>query len=206
MGNQAVSEEYNGASWTTGNAMNTARESLGGLGTQTAGLSFGGYTTGTVDEVEEYNGTSWTDVSGNLGTARYGSNGSGTQTAGLSVGGYVSAPLSSCEEYDGSTWSAGGALGTAKQMTSVLGTLTDTVSCGGATDSGATVVSAVDSYNGTAWSTSHASLSTARSQAGGAGTTSLGIVFGGYTDGSYTRSTSTEELAQSVTARTVTDS
>ena len=206
MGNLNTSEEYNGASWTAGNNLNTARESLGGLGTQTAGLSFGGYVSASDAETEEYNGTSWTDVAGNLATARYNLTGCGTQSAGLSVGGYISAPSAVCEEYDGSTWSAGGDLNTAKHPSASIGTLNDAVTCGGSTDGGGTVINVVESYNGTAWSTGHASLSTARAQAGGAGTSSTGIVCGGYTDGSYTRSNNTEELALVVTARTVTDS
>jgi hypothetical protein len=35
-------EEYNGSTWTAGGAINTARSELGGAGTQTAGLAFGG--------------------------------------------------------------------------------------------------------------------------------------------------------------------
>ena len=33
-----------GATWSSGGNMNTARRTLGGTGTQTAGLAFGGYT------------------------------------------------------------------------------------------------------------------------------------------------------------------
>jgi hypothetical protein len=41
----ALTEEYDGTSWTTSPpGLNTAREQLGGAGTQTAGLAFGGYT------------------------------------------------------------------------------------------------------------------------------------------------------------------
>jgi hypothetical protein len=36
----------------------TARRSLGGIGLQTAGLGFGGYTTANTASTEEYNGTS----------------------------------------------------------------------------------------------------------------------------------------------------
>jgi hypothetical protein len=37
-----ATEEYNGSTWTTSNSLNTARHLLGGAGTQTAGLAFGG--------------------------------------------------------------------------------------------------------------------------------------------------------------------
>jgi hypothetical protein len=39
-----TSEEYNGSTWASGGTLTTARYFLGGCGTQTAGLAFGGYT------------------------------------------------------------------------------------------------------------------------------------------------------------------
>jgi hypothetical protein len=44
--------------WATGNPLNTARQELGGAGTQTAALAFGGSPPVT-GATEEYNGTSW---------------------------------------------------------------------------------------------------------------------------------------------------
>jgi hypothetical protein len=41
-GYTGATEEYNGATWTTVNSLNTARFSLGAAGTQTAALAFGG--------------------------------------------------------------------------------------------------------------------------------------------------------------------
>ena len=41
----AVSEEYDGSTWTEGPDLNTARKGLIGSGTQTAALAFGGYST-----------------------------------------------------------------------------------------------------------------------------------------------------------------
>jgi hypothetical protein len=52
--------------------MNTARYGLGGAGTQTASLGFGGFTGPAYSAAtEEYNGTTWT-FSNNINTARYG--------------------------------------------------------------------------------------------------------------------------------------
>jgi hypothetical protein len=51
--------------WTEVNDLNTARTGLGGAGTQTAALGFGGLApaTGFInDETESWNGTSWTEV------------------------------------------------------------------------------------------------------------------------------------------------
>jgi hypothetical protein len=55
--------------WATGNNMNTARYgSLGGAGTQTAALAFGGYGPTWTDATEEYDGTNW--AIGNLGYSK----------------------------------------------------------------------------------------------------------------------------------------
>ena len=57
--------------WASGNVMNQARANLGGCGTQTAGLGFGGYKPGSAtNETEKYDGTTWTEV-GDLNTPRY---------------------------------------------------------------------------------------------------------------------------------------
>jgi hypothetical protein len=77
--------------WATGNNMNTARSALGGAGTQTAAVGFGGEVPGgSSAATEEYDGNSWTN-SNPLNTARYQLAGCGTQTAGLAFGGYITA-------------------------------------------------------------------------------------------------------------------
>jgi hypothetical protein len=49
------------AAWSSGSPLITARSALGGAGTQTAGLAFGGYTGGSniTAVTEEYNGSGW---------------------------------------------------------------------------------------------------------------------------------------------------
>jgi hypothetical protein len=70
------------AGWSSGGNMGTTRGSLGGAGTQTAALGFGGFISpGYSASTEEYNGSTWTG-GGNLGTARREIAGCGTQTAG----------------------------------------------------------------------------------------------------------------------------
>ena len=105
-----------GATWSSGGNMNTARRTLGGTGTQTAGLAFGGYTaTANTNSTEEYDGSSWT-AGGNMGTTRRQLTGAGTQTAGLAFGGEGPPRLAATEEYGGSSWTAGGNLGTARKI------------------------------------------------------------------------------------------
>jgi hypothetical protein len=51
--------------------MGTGRYSLGGAGTQTAGLAFGGiYPRLSSNATEHYDGSAWT-AGGNMGTGRY---------------------------------------------------------------------------------------------------------------------------------------
>jgi hypothetical protein len=58
-----VTESWNGTSWTELNDLNTARDFLGGAGTQTSALAFGGEATPSFLTVNEsWNGTSWTEL------------------------------------------------------------------------------------------------------------------------------------------------
>ena len=56
------------AAWASGGNMNTGRSGLGGAGIQTAALAFGGDSP-SLNETEEYNGSSWSEQN-NLNTAR----------------------------------------------------------------------------------------------------------------------------------------
>ena len=91
-------------SWATGGNMNTAKNETAGAGTQTAGLSFGGYSPGNTGATEKYNGTSWTSNPTGLNTARRELAGSGIQTAALAFGGYDSNSTGASESFNGSTW------------------------------------------------------------------------------------------------------
>jgi len=63
-GSGAVAEtiEYDGTSWSATNDLGTGRYGAGTGGIQTAGLQVGGYSGSTKSEVEEYNGSTWTEV------------------------------------------------------------------------------------------------------------------------------------------------
>ena len=56
-------ELWDGSTWTEVNDLNTGRRRIGqgGFGTQTSGLTAGGYTTVYVNNTETWNGTSWTE-------------------------------------------------------------------------------------------------------------------------------------------------
>jgi hypothetical protein len=56
-------------SWISVPPMSTAREALGGAGTQTAGLGFGGYRTANTTATEEWTGPQTTATASTLTTS-----------------------------------------------------------------------------------------------------------------------------------------
>ena len=194
-GTTDATEEYDGSSWTAGGALNTGRIGVGGLGTQTAAVAFGGASNPPFADrniTEEYNGTSWTAVPATLTSARRYIKGCGVETAGLGTS------PTGVDEYDGSAWTAGGSFNTGRpNVGSFAGTQTSALMGGGG--SGGTPVSgATESYDGSTWTTSPATMATARYAIGGAGadnTSSLGFGGTGYTS-------STEEYNKSTTVFT----
>ena len=120
--------EYDGTNWTTGGAMGTARTFKSGMtGTQTAAVGFGGDLnppSGRTDKVEEYNGSSWTEVNA-LPAVTNANMASGIQTSALTFGGNTPAAVpgtTNAFTYDGTNFTATGAMGTAINNGGTLGT------------------------------------------------------------------------------------
>ena len=156
--NSNATESYNG-SWTSispGNMAN-GRFELGGAGTQTSALGFGGYRgppgIGRVNESESFNGSAWT-ATPNLNGEKYGVRGSGiSSTAALCVGGNLEGPnsaVTSTESYNGS-WTNGPALNTVRQQGQCSGSQTSALYSGNG-PSEAPTQNAAESYNGS-WTT-----------------------------------------------------
>ena len=94
-----VTNEYDGTNWTSGGALNTAREAAGGFGaTQDAALCFGGEAPSPTANTEEYDGISLTEVA-NLTNSRNSSDNAGNTTAGLCIAGSPPADLKATEEW-----------------------------------------------------------------------------------------------------------
>ena len=174
--------------WASGGALNTARAWIGGAGTLTAGLAFGGSTaptSTTVNNSESYNGTAWTEGN-NLNTARkHGTRGGGgIQTAALYAGGDTSADVQVAvtEKYDGTSWTEENDLNTARRLLAGAGTQASNIVAGGDTNPAPNVSNLAESWDGTSW-TEVAELNTARKALSGAGSSNTAaIVFGGDTD------------------------
>ena len=185
-GPQAITLEWNGSSWTAAANLNQARMRLGGAGTQTAALGFGGYAGPPTffNVTELYDGSSWTTSSGTLATATAHMHGSGTADAALSAGGRTStAIVADSYEFNNTinvltpaTWSAGGNLGTARYGTlGAAGTQTAGLVFGGETPS---TTANTEEYDGSSWSEQN-NLPYAKQKNGGSGTQTAGLSFGG---------------------------
>ena len=177
-------ENYNGSNWTEVNDMNNARGYLGGAGTHTAGLAIGGLNPPSTGEgeTELWNGTSWAEQN-DLATGRSELSGSGSSTSGLAFGG-TPGGVALTEEWTGAgapigAWSTGGSMNTARG--SVAGTPAGTQSAAMASTgqtAGGTKNASVEQYNGTNW-TEITDVNTARSNLGGAGTSTSNLIFAG---------------------------
>ena len=102
----ALTESYDGTTWTEVNDLNTARGRLGGAGTQTSALGFGGTdnTTSIIGLTESWNGTSWTEVN-DLNTARAQLGSTGTQPSALAFGGEIApSNVANTESWNGTSW------------------------------------------------------------------------------------------------------
>ena len=87
-----------------------------GFGTQTAGAVAGGHGTAAIANVEEYNGTSWTNATALANPQRIGGS-VGTQTDALIFGGLLGpseAKSTLTQGYDGTTWSSRPSMATAR--------------------------------------------------------------------------------------------
>lgn len=178
----STSQLYKGAqavagAWTATGSLNTARRWLGGNGTVSDALSFGGNTSnsdpGSPSTVtEQFDGSSWVSKN-NLNTARYALTGAGTTSDGLSFGGLAGATSAVTESWNGTSWSAENNLNTARNSLAGCGTSSDALSIGGSSN-------VVERYNGTNW-TAKSALNTSRQQLAASGSASDALCYGGYT-------------------------
>tara|TARA_R100001126_G_scaffold97262_1_gene70431 strand:- start:84 stop:1076 length:993 start_codon:yes stop_codon:yes gene_type:complete len=180
-------------SWATGGTLNSSpgRFQLGGAGTQTAALAFGGATNWpgapVTANAETYNGSSWSEVN-NLNTARRNLTGLGLQTAALGFGGGPPAK-DITESWNGSSWTEVADLNTAKDNNpGGTGTQTAGIAFGGESLPGA-VTATCETWNGSGW-TEVGDLNSARMTVAAAGTSTSALGFGGSPSpvGGYTES------------------
>jgi hypothetical protein len=167
--------EYNGSSWTSGNSFPTPGNSMQAIGAvDTAVVSTEVYTS---TNMHHWNGTSWTSANAR-NTAKGGQAAFGTQTAAILAGGF---PDNSniTELYDGTNWTSGNTMNTGRQQVAGSGTQTDGMAFGGDRPPSEAAQTTIESWDGTSWSTSPATLATARARAGAGRNTASGTWIGG---------------------------
>ena len=182
-------EEWNGTGWSASDNMapypgisGNMTPQGGASGTVTSALYTGGeqYTGNTENKAQEYNGSSWTQITNTPVKTGY-NVGIGTASdTSMSVGGYNEsyAFLTNTLNWNGSSWTAGGSLSTARWGASGGGTNTAAWFSGGKTGSyPGTNSTGTENYNGTAWSSGD-SLNTARWLSGGTGPQTAAMVIG----------------------------
>jgi len=182
--------EYDGAAWTAGNNMSRTPTGspylsgyISGSGTLTAGWAAGGGYPTAVNNVENYDGTTWT-ASAVLPATRASGNSSGPQAAGLFFGGVTGSPprsaLATTYEYDGEGWTAGGDLNTARTNAAGSGPTGSQTAALCFTGNTPSQTNKTEEYNGTAWTEVNVFPRTA-SYLGYAGSQTDAIGFTGYT-------------------------
>jgi hypothetical protein len=197
----AITEIWNGSSWTEVGDLNTNRQTRG-TGTSTAALAFGGDnpSPGVLAVTESWNGSAWTEVN-DLNTARLEVGAAGPYTAAFCFGG-APGPGALSETWDGSSWTEVGDLTSAHPACKGAGTATAALAFGGAPSPGGQT----EDWDGSSW-TEVADLATARSNGGSAqaGTSSL-TLFSGGVSGSGKHSETEEWTKPDFTIKTVTTS
>jgi len=180
----------NAGSWASAPNIAVNRAYLGGCGTSSSALLFGGGDNQVT--TQSWNNTAWTSVNAlNVGRRKGGSAGS-SNTNALYFGGYTqdgpARRLNNVESFNGS-WTAQNVMPSIRFQQGGSGTSTAALSFGGEGAGSADTVSL--SYNGS-W-TSTPSMNTARSNIGGWGTYTSAIAAGGRLgDGAGSTSNKTE--------------
>ena len=181
----ALTEEYNGTSWTETTDLNQGRQQLGGaaFGTYTSTLAFAGNADTAAGppfsvNAELWNGTNWTEQN-NMATNREYLAGAGTATSALAFGG--SPTTGATEEWTGAgapvgAWATGGALNTGRYYVGHAGTQTAGLAVGGENPSGSLDVTEL--YDGTSW-TEVNDLTVKKAASGSNGTQTSALFYGG---------------------------
>jgi hypothetical protein len=174
------SESFNG-SWTSTPSLNTGRGGVAGTGIQTAALAVGGAETPSYNlstATEKWNGSSWT-TSTALPAGRASTQAFGTDTAAIVASGSLAAgPSLTALSFDGTTWTSISSVNTARTSFAAAGSQTSGLIFGGYT-SYPTTTGATETWNGSSWTTSPASLAVPRGEIGGSGTSAAALKFGG---------------------------
>ena len=181
--------EWNGTAWSAGGSLTATRTrcSLGDCGNAENAIASGGWQTSLTSTTFTYNGTSWSNVNA-LNAGRWGHGCAGNGASSIAVAGSnngVDNLIKTCENWNGTSWSS---------ITDYYANARSIVTGGNPSAaitmsaySGGTYVNTSYSWNGSSWS-ALSSISTARYEAAGGGSTAKAMICGGR-DSAITAST-----------------
>ena len=172
--------------WSAGGTMNSSREQGADFGSLTAGVAAGGG--GPPTDVEEYNGTAWTEVN-NIPAGGAAGGATGTQTAGIIFGFKNSSPVRvDTMTYDGTNFTEVNNLNTGRNVGgSAGGVQTSALYAGGGSS-----IANTEIWNGSTW-TEVNDLNDGRYFLKGGGTTTAAVLAGGYGGSPSTNPTQSEQ-------------
>ena len=170
--------------WSSAPALNTGRQEMGGNGTTTSALAYGGSTGSSyqVTNTELYNGSSWTEVN-DLNVARNHLSSTGANaTAALAIAGMSYPPGASIspalvEQFNGTNWTEIADLPTAHGNGTAFGTTSAAFAL--AAQDSAAANEAVDYYNGSTW-TAVNDINTGRNNAASCGLSTSALLVCGF--------------------------
>ena len=187
----SVTEEWNGSAWTEVNDLNTGRRQLAMStnGNAEGAIAFGGYAPptpgpiGYTGRAEEWDGSSWTEVS-DLNTSRSSLTATDqSSTAALGIAGYRGPPTADrtkfVEEWNGSAWTEIADVNRERMDLGCGGSYTDCIIFAGV-DGPTPFLAVTEHWDGSSW-TEIADMSTVRCEVGGTGASTAGLAFGGTT-------------------------
>tara|TARA_B100000963_G_scaffold256845_1_gene225319 strand:+ start:187 stop:1977 length:1791 start_codon:yes stop_codon:yes gene_type:complete len=173
-----------GGTWASGGDLNTARNNLKSVGTQTLALAFAGDTGSYSALTEQYNGSSWTEV-GDLNTSRQAFYEAGVYNSALASGGEVGGNTANTESWNGTAWTEVNDLNTARRNGGGAGSSnSNALAFGGYTT---TPVAVNETWDGSSW-TEVGNLNTARYGIAGTGTNTAALAITGHPNRSINES------------------
>ena len=178
----ALTEIYNGSSWTEVGDLNSARFALNGAGTTTAGIVAAGHDGSNRAYTEVWNGSAWTEVSDvNQARLRAASAKMGTSTDTMIFGGEGPGDRSDTEVWDGSSWTEVAEMNDARVQAMGSGTTAAAICAGGQPGPGSPQFdNAVETWNGSSW-TEVSEINTRKAGLAGSGPSTATLIFGGFT-------------------------
>lgn len=188
-----VTEKFDGSSWSVSGNMNYARACLGGCGYIDAALACGGTDyTNTLNYVESFNGSEWSQVEYLITNPRMNLAETGSVNASLVFGGSTSSSYSdfdsmtSMEIFNGYGWSEGPSMINPRTELTGYGDTSSSLSAGGCNST------VTELFNGSSWGlTSHLNIGRRWHACGGNASTALAA--GGLLQNMYSVLNSTEK-------------